>query len=395
MNNSPLLPVYRRANLTMESGVGAYLFDTEGKKYLDFASGIAVNVLGHSHPALLKAMAEQSTKLWHCSNLYSSKPLEEFAAKLIENAEFADKVFFCSSGTEAVECAIKMARRYHYAKGNIGKGVIIAADGAFHGRSMAALSACSHIASRQGFEPLLKGFSHVKFNDVKSLKAAINPHVGAIMLEPIQGEGGVKEHSKTYLTEVRKICDENDILLIFDEIQCGYGRTGVLFTHTQYGVTPDIVTIAKGIGGGFPLAACLSTNNASSGMTRGTHGSTYGSNPLACAVGLAVLEELLSGKHIKNAAEIGGYLKAELQRIVGKYPELYQEVRGKGLMIGLVINDDSDARTKYELAENLRENGLLTAPAVTNVIRILPPLIITKEHADEAIEILDRVSSEA
>ncbi len=389
MKRSPLLPVYRRANITMERGVGAYLFDDTGERYLDFGSGIAVNVLGHSHPKLVETLKAQAEKLWHCSNLFSNAPLNNYAQKLVDAAAFADNVFLCSSGTEAIETALKMVRRHHYVGDRPDKIRIITAEGAFHGRSTGALSACAHAPSREGFEPLLRGFDHVPYNDINALEAAITPHTAAIMLEPIQGEGGVRAHSNKYIKAARKLADQHDLLLVFDEIQCGFGRTGNLFVHEEFDVIPDIVTCAKGIGGGFPLAAVLATDHASRGLTRGTHGSTYGSNPLASAVGEAVLDELLNGGHLENARTIGTKLKEQLQTLVTAYPSLYSDVRGRGLMLGLVMTDGAD---KHIIAERLREERLIVVPAVSNVIRVLPPLIIDQTHIDEAMVILHNVS---
>ena len=389
MKKSPLLPVYRRSNITMERGEGAYLFDDADERYLDFGSGIAVNVLGHSHPKLVEALKSQAEKLWHCSNLFSNAPLNRYAQKLVDAARFADNVFLCSSGTEAVETALKMVRRHHYVADRPDKVRIITPDGAFHGRSTGALSACAHAPSREGFEPLLRGFDHVPYNDIKALEAAITPHTAAILLEPIQGEGGVRAHSNAYMKAARKLADKHEMLLVLDEIQCGFGRTGSLFVHEEFDIQPDIVTCAKGIGGGFPLAAVLATDHAARGLTRGTHGSTYGSNPLASAVGEVVLDELLQSNHLINAAEMGTLLKEQLKTLVTDYPSLYTDVRGRGLMLGVVVADGID---KHIIAERLREEKLIVVPAVSNVIRILPPLIIDETHINEAMAILHNVS---
>jgi len=368
MQKSPLLPVYRRSNITMERGEGAYLFDDAGERYLDFGSGIAVNVLGHSHQKLVAALKAQAEKLWHCSNLFSNKPLNNYAQKLVDAAAFADNVFLCSSGTEAVETALKMVRRHHYVADRPDKVRIITPDGAFHGRSTGALSACAHAPSREGFEPLLRGFDHVPYNDIKALEAAITPHTAAILLEPIQGEGGVRAHSNKYMKAARKLADEHDLLLVLDEIQCGFGRTGSLFVHEEFDIKPDIITCAKGIGGGFPLAAVLATNHAG--------------NPLACVVGEAVLDELLNGNHLAHTKTIGDALKKQLYTLVEAYPHLFTDVRGRGLMLGLVMAEGVD---KHIVAERLREEKLIVVPAVSNVIRILPPLIIDQTHIDEAM----------
>ncbi len=381
-----LLPVYRRADVKMVRGEGVYLYDDGNCEYLDFAAGIATSSLGHNHPAMVGALVAQASKLWHCSNMFRNQPLEDFAQALCD-ACFADKVFFCSSGTEAVEAAIKIIRRYHYVKGN-NRSLIIAADGAFHGRTTGALAACSNPASKQGFAPLMNGFAHVGFNDIAAIYSLNPQEIAAIMLETIQGEGGVRPHSPAYLQAVRAWCDEHDVLLFLDEIQCGYGRTGHFMAYEMAQITPDIVTVAKGIGGGFPLAATLCTEKAASGMSVGTHGSTYGSNPLACAVGLAVFEVMNADGFLANIVEVGKLLANALQSLAVDYPQIFECARGVGLMQGLVLQPKID---KYGLAEQLREAGLLVAPAVSNVIRILPPLIITAKHVEKAMAILHDV----
>lgn len=373
----------------MVRGEGAYLFDEDGKRYLDFASGIAVNALGHCHPKVMMALVEQSAKLWHCSNLFYTDVLERFSSRLVEAVDFAQTVFFCSSGTEAVETAIKMARRHHYANGHSERFRIIAVEGAFHGRSTGALAACSSDKAKEGFGPLMPGFEHVAFNDFGALEKAVAKETAAIILETIQGEGGMREHTPEYLQVARQIADEHGILLIFDEIQCGYGRTGALFAYKDCGILPDIVTCAKGIGNGFPLAAVLATHRAASGMKQGTHGSTYGSNPLAMAVGDAVLSEILADGFLEKVKKYGSRLKAELIALMYDFPHLITEVRGRGMMLGLEL---ANPHMKYPLADALRSRGLLVAPAVSNVLRILPPLIIEEEQIREAAEILRGVA---
>jgi acetylornithine/N-succinyldiaminopimelate aminotransferase len=389
VNDSPLLPVYRRSDTLMVRGEGAYLYDDTGKEYLDFASGIATNVLGHHHPALVAALHAQADTLWHCSNLFRNQPLEEFAALLCANS-FAEKIFFCSAGTEAVEAAIKTIRRFHYVTGNPQRTNIIAFDGAFHGRTTGALAACASAASKEGFMPLMGGFSHVPFHDIAALEFSITPTTAAVMLETIQGEGGVREHSAAYLQAVRHLCDAHGILMFLDEIQCGYGRTGQLFAYEASGVRPDIVTCAKGIGGGFPLAAMLATNHAAQGMTVGTHGSTYGSNPLACAVGLAVLGELLKPHFFPHMLEVAALLRERLEVLAAEFPHIIKDVRGRGMMLGLELAPQID---KHALAAQLREAGLLTAPAVTHCLRILPPLVIGEKHVSLAEERLKKCFS--
>lgn len=371
----------------MVRGVGPYLYDDQDRRYLDFAAGIATNALGHAHPRLVHALQEQAGQLWHCSNLFHTPSLDAFAARLTQVSGMA-RVFFCSSGTEAIETAIKSIRRYHWARGCPERVGIVTVAGAFHGRSLGALSACGNPASREGCGPLLPGFAAVPFHDLAALEAALTPETAAILLETIQGEGGVRVHSAAYLRAVRQLCDRHGLLLCLDEIQCGYGRTGTLFAYEEAGIKPDMVTVAKGIGGGFPLAAVLYTEAAASGMTQGAHGSTYGSNPLAMAVGLAVLEELLAPGFLAQVQAVGAHLQEELAAVAADYPARLAGVRGRGLMLGLVLRD---VREKYPLAEALRAAGLLTAPAVTDVLRFVPPLNITVAQVQEAIAILRRV----
>ncbi len=382
-----VLPVYRRCETLMVRGEGMYLYDEAGHTYLDFAAGIATNALGHGHPAVVTALQTQAQQLWHCSNLFRNAPLEAFATLLAESS-FADRIFFCSSGTEAVEAAIKTARRYHYAQGQAERTQIITVDGAFHGRTTGALAACSHAASREGFEPLMPGFSSVPFHDLEAMEHAITKETAAVMLETIQGEGGVREHSADYLQKLHALCDAQGVLLMLDEIQCGYGRTGHLFAFEEAGITPDICTIAKGMGGGFPLAAMLTTERAASGMTQGTHGSTYGSNPLACAVGQAVLTTILEPGFLEHVTEVGMTLRHSLETVVEKYPDIFDKVRGHGLMLGLVVQSTID---KHALNAAFREAGLLLAPAVTHVIRVVPPLILEASHIAEAETIIHDV----
>lgn len=400
---SPLLNVYRRSDLVMTHGEGCYLFDKEGKKYLDFASGIAVNSLGHSHPSLVKALQAQAEKLWHCSNLFHTDILDRYAAALVQISSWADKVFFCSSGSEAVESMLKTIRRYQHLKttppsrgsrnGEVvsvgGKTKILVAEGAFHGRSLGALSACFHTPSREGFEPLLPGFEPLPFNNIAALEKAATDDVGGILLETIQGEGGIRAHSDDYLQAARRICDERGIILALDEVQCGFGRTGNLFAFEKSGIAPDIVTLAKGIGGGFPLAAMLTTDKIAEAMTPGSHGSTYGSNPLAMAVGEAVLKEITKPGFLSRVKRMGELLKNELQKLCTEFPTLFSEARGEGLLLGITL---TKPETKYDFSAALRKNGLLVAPAVTGVLRILPPLIIEESHINEAAAIIRQVS---
>lgn len=381
----PVLPVYRRSDITIIHGEGVYLFDESEKAYLDFASGIAVNALGHCHPHVVKALKDQSEKLWHCSNLYRMPEQRNLAERLVA-ASFADTVFFCSSGTEAVEAGIKMIRRHFYKQGQTDRTQIITLEGAFHGRTYAGISASRHPQAIEGYAPLLPGFDQVPFNDFSAVEKAITPQTAAILLEPIQGEGGIRPLPVEYLQQIRALCDKQGILLFLDEVQCGMGRTGKLFAHEYAGIKPDLMAIAKGIGNGFPLAALLATEHAASGMTPGSHGSTYGANPLAMAVGNAVLDVMLDINFLKEVSEISNYFIEKLLLLRQKFSHIITSIRGMGLMLAIELAPQIDYRA---FAESLRHIGLLTAPAVApQIIRLLPPLIITREHADQAIDLL-------
>lgn len=384
MTITPYLPVYRRSPIEIVRGEGAYLFDASGKRYLDFASGIGVNALGHCHPSLVAALQKQSEILWHCSNLYRMPGLEVYAKRLVE-ATFADTVFFCNSGTEAVECGIKMIRKYFAAKGESQRKRILTFAGGFHGRSITCISAGGNDIARAGYEPLLDGFDRVPFNDLAAVIKAVTPQTAGILVEPVQGEGGIRPATKEFLAGLREVADQHGLLLFFDEVQCGMGRTGDLCAHHTYGVTPDIMSVAKGIGGGFPLAACLANENAASGMTPGSHGSTYGANPLAMAVGAVVLDEMQKPGFFDHVRARGDELRAGLQTLAAEFPTLIAEIRGLGLMLGIRIQDGIDHRA---LAAELREAGLMTAPAEENVIRLLPPLIISPEQVTESLDML-------
>jgi len=385
---SAVLPVYRRSNITITRGEGVYLFSPDGKRYLDFAAGIAVNALGHCHPHLVEALKAQADTLWHCSNMYQIPGLTRFAERLVA-ASFADKVFFCNSGGEAVECGLKMLRKYHDATGHPERYRVITMEGGFHGRTLACISAGGNDIARKGYEPLVDGFDRAEFNNLQAVEAAIGAETAAILVEPIQGEGGIRIATHEFLQGLRKLADRHGLLLFIDEVQCGMGRTGALFAHEQAGVTPDIVSAAKGIGNGFPLAACLATDAAACGMTPGSHGSTYGSNPLAMAVGNAVLDVVLAPGFFEHVAHVGAYLKTGLQTLVNEFPRLLEDVRGTGLMLGLKTR-----MPHGDLVDRLRIAGLLTAPAENQVIRIVPPLIIEEKHVDEAMEILRGVAEE-
>lgn len=383
MSITPLMPVYPRCDVRPVRGEGCYLIGERGERYLDFASGIAVNLLGHAHPVLTKAIADQAGTLMHVSNLYGSPQGEAFAQRLVD-ATFADTVFFTNSGAEAVECAIKTARRYHYANGNPHKHKIISFDNAFHGRTLGTISATSQPKMRDGFEPLLPGFTVVPFNDLEAAKAQIDDNTAAFLLEPIQGEGGVTPATQEFLKGLRALCDEHGLLLILDEVQCGYGRSGTFFAHEQFGVTPDIMAVAKGIGGGFPMGACLATEEAAKGMVTGTHGSTYGGNPLAMAAGSAVMDVVMEPGFLEHVQAMGNRLRSALEQMIPNHDSLFEEVRGMGLMLGLKMKDTAEARS---FVAHLRDHhGLLTVAAGQNVIRILPPLVIEESHISECVE---------
>lgn len=383
MSITPLMPVYPRCDVRPVRGEGCYLIGERGERYLDFASGIAVNLLGHGHPVLTKAIADQAATLMHVSNLYGSPQGEAFAKRLVDTT-FADTMFFTNSGAEAVECAIKTARRYHYSNGNPHKHKIISFDNAFHGRTLGTISATSQPKMRDGFEPLLPGFTVVPFNDLDAAKAQIDDNTAGFLLEPIQGEGGVTPATQEFLKGLRALCDEHGLLLILDEVQCGYGRTGTFFAHEQYGLTPDIMAVAKGIGGGFPMGACLATEEAAKGMVIGTHGSTYGGNPLAMAAGSAVLDVVMEPEFLDNVKAMGSRLRSALEQMIPNHDEMFEEVRGMGLMLGLKLKDGFEARG---FVAHLRDNhGLLTVAAGQNVVRILPPLVIEESHISECVE---------
>jgi len=379
--STKLLPVHKRFDVTFSHGEGVYLFSNEGKKYLDFGAGIAVNALGHCHPKMVEAITSQAKKLWHVSNIYNVNELNKYAEKLVANT-FADYVFFCNSGAESLECTIKMIRRHFYVANQPQKNRIITFTGAFHGRTMATISAAAKKKYLEGFEPALPGFDNVEFGNIEAVKNAITENTAGILIEPIQGEEGIRVSSKKFIQELRKICDEKNLLLAFDEVQCGMGRVGRLFAYEHYEVKPDIVATAKAIAGGFPLGACLATKDAANGMTIGVHGTTYGGNPLAMAVADSVLDVILEKDFLQNVRDRGEQLRVGLTELQKKFPQIIDEVRGVGLMIGLKINQKFE---NLEVVKKLIENGLLTIPAGENVIRILPPLVITKEHVEEAL----------
>ena len=385
---TPLMPVYPRSPVRPVRGEGVYLYGEGGEKYLDFAAGIAVNILGHSHPHLTKAIQDQTATLIHVSNLYGSPQGEAFAQRLVD-LTFADTVFFTNSGVEAVECAIKTARRYHYAKGNPHKHDLITFKNAFHGRTMGAISATDQAKMIDGFAPLLPGFKVVEFDNLEAALAAVDENTAGFLLEPIQGEGGIRPASREFLQGLRDICDEKDLMLVFDEVQCGVARTGTLYAYEQYGIEPDIMASAKGIGGGFPLGACLATENAASGMVIGTHGSTYGGNPLAMAAGQAVFDIVANDEFLSNVRQMGERLRSALEQMIPNHDHIFESVRGTGLMLGIKMKTDSRQFVNW-----LRGQGLLTVAAGDNVMRVLPPLVIDESHIKEFVEGLSAAAAQ-
>lgn len=378
---TPLMPVYPRCAVRPVKGEGCYLIGEKGERYLDFASGIAVNLLGHDHPHLVGAIQQQAATLMHVSNLYGSPQGEHFAQRLVDNT-FADTVFFTNSGAEAVECAIKTARRYHFAKGNPQKNTLITFHNAFHGRTIATISATNQEKLRDGFEPLLPGFKYAPFDDLEAALALIDENTAGFLVEPVQGEGGLRPASQGFLEGLRMACNDHDLMLVLDEVQAGVARTGKLYAHEHYGIEPDIMATAKGIGGGFPLGACLATEEAAAGMTIGTHGSTYGGNPLAMAAGEAVFDVILEDGFMEHVRLMGDRLRQSLEQLIPNHDDLFDSVRGLGLMLGVKLKSDSRA-----FVAHLRDNhGLLTVAAGDNVVRVLPPLVINEGHIDEFIE---------
>ena len=383
---SPVLPTYARAPLSFVKGQGPWLETETGERYLDMGAGIAVNSLGHANPKLVAALEDQARRLWHTSNLYNIPNQEALAERLVEHT-FADTVFFTNSGTEATEASVKMVRKYFDHIGQPERFRVITFEGSFHGRTMAMISAAGGEKLTKGFGPLMPGFDHVPFGDMDALKAAIGPETAAIMLEPVQGEGGIRAFPEADLREIRAICDEQGLLLVMDEIQSGVGRTGKLFAHEWAGIAPDIMAVAKGIGGGFPLGACLATERAAQGMVAGTHGTTYGGNPMACAVGCAVMDEIATPEFLENVNRTAGHLRQGLEGLVASHPDVFDSVRGEGLMIGLKCN-----ATNMDVINAGYEARVLTIPAADNVIRLLPPLNITVEEIDEALRRLDQAA---
>jgi len=376
---SHLLPTYARVDLAFERGEGVWLYATDGERYLDFTSGVAVNALGHAHPQLIAAITAQAAKVWHVSNLYRVPEAERLAERLCA-ASFADKVFFANSGAEAMECAIKVARKYHAVSGKPERHRIITFEGAFHGRTLATLAAGGQKKYLDGFGPVVEGFDQVPFGDLDAARQAIGEATAAILIEPIMGEGGVRVVPPEFLKAMRRLCDDNGLLLMFDEVQTGMGRSGELFAHQRYGVSPDIMGLAKALGGGFPLGACLVTAEAAKGMTAGTHGSTFGGNPLAMAAGNAVLDVMLADGFLERVRHVSLVFKQKLAEIKDRFPSVITEVRGEGLLVGLRLGVPNG-----ELVDELRAEKMITAAAGDNVVRLLPPLVIGDDEIAEGV----------
>ena len=384
---SHLMPTYARADLAFERGDGVWLTGTDGERYLDFAGGVAVNVLGHGHPQLVAALVEQAQKVWHVSNLYRVPEGERLADRLCAET-FADTVFFGNSGAEAMECTIKIARKYQSANGNPERFRVITFEGAFHGRTLATLAAGGQKKHLDGFGPVVDGFDQLQLEDIEAVKRTIGPETAAILIEPIQGEGGVRTPSPRFLKALRQLCDEHGLLLLFDEVQTGMGRTGHLFGYQKVGVTPDVMAVAKGLGGGFPVGACLATAEAAKGMTAGTHGSTFGGNPLAMAVGNAVLDVVLAPGFLQSVRDKALLFKQRLAEVKDRHPAVLAELRGDGFLIGLRAMVPAG-----ELVDALRAEKMLSVAAGDNVVRLLPPLIASEEELGEALDRLDRAAT--
>ncbi len=382
-----VLPTYNRAPLQFVKGEGPWLIEADGRRFLDMGSGIAVNALGHAHPALVAALTEQAQRLWHVSNLYQIPEQQALADKLVETS-FADTVFFTNSGTESCELAVKMARKYWYDKGHPEKTGILTFEGSFHGRSSAAIAAAGSEKMVKGFGPVLGGFKTLPWGDHDALHAAIDETVGAILIEPIQGEGGIRPLPDQCLKGLRALCDEKGLLLILDEVQCGVGRTGRLFAHEWAGVVPDIMMVAKGIGGGFPLGAVLASEEAASGMTAGTHGSTYGGNPLGCAVGKALLDIVTATGFLEDVQHRAGHLRQGLEGLIAAHPDVFESVRGSGMMLGVKCK-----LPNTDVVKACYEALLITVPAADNVIRLLPPLNLTEDGIVEALTRLETAAT--
>ncbi len=385
---SPVMPTYGRFDLAFERGEGVYLYSTDGRKFLDFGAGIAVAGLGHCHPALVAALSGQAEKLWHCSNLYEIPEQTRLAERLVANS-FADSVFFNNSGAEAVETSIKMARKYQDAEGHPERYRVITVEGAFHGRSLATLAAGGQEKHLAGFGPVTDGFDQVSFGNLNELRAAIGPETAAILVEPLQGEGGIRPMELDYLKGLRQAADEFGVLLMFDEVQCGMGRTGKLFAHQWAGIEPDVMALAKSLGGGFPIGACLAKEGPAAAMTAGSHGSTFGGNPLASAVGNAVLEVILEDGFLDRVDTVARRFWKKLETLVAAHAQVFESLSGAGLMVGLKCVPENTVVVK-----KLMDGGLLTIGAGDNVVRMVPPLIIEDNHVDEAVLIIEKAALE-
>jgi acetylornithine/N-succinyldiaminopimelate aminotransferase len=385
-----IMGVYSRAPLAFERGEGSRLYTAEGEAYLDCMAGIAVNALGHANPVLVEALKAQAEKLWHVSNIFRI-PGQEALADRLTSVSFADVVFFTNSGTEAIECAIKTARKHHWANGQPERIDIIGFEGSFHGRTIAAVNASGNPSYLEGFGPPLPGFVHLPFGDVAAIREAVGPTTAAILIEPVQGEGGARAWEASALQEIRRLCDETGVLLIYDEIQCGLGRTGKLFAYEwAEDAVPDIMALAKALGGGFPVGACLATAEAANGMTVGSHGSTYGGNPLAMAVGLAAVDELIKPSLMDHVNETAGYLTQQLAGLKDRFPDVVVDIRGRGLLIGVKL-----ATPNREFMQHARDEHLLLAGGGDNCVRLLPPLVLSREEAREAIARFERACERA
>ena len=386
-HDTSLYGTYNRIPLRFERGEGVWLITEDGSRYLDFAAGIAVTSVGHSHPHLVEALKDQADRLWHLSNLYDVPGQSKLADRLTE-VTFADRAFFTNSGAEALECAIKTARRYHYVNGNPERFGILTIEGAFHGRTLATIAAGGQDKYLEGFGPKAPGFDQVPFGDLDAMKNAITDETAAVLIEPLQGEGGIRELPTQWLRDLRTLCDEHGLLLVLDEVQCGVGRTGRLFAHEWAGITPDIMAVAKGIGGGFPFGVCLATEEAAAGMTPGTHGTTYGGNPLAMAVGNAVLDVILEEGFLEHVRDVSLVFKQGLAEIADRYPDVVDEIRGNGLMLGIKCKCPN-----LELLTAMRDANILGVPAGDNVVRLLPPLTTTAEEARDGLARIDKAAA--
>jgi len=385
---SAVMPTYGAPQLAFERGEGVYLYSTEGKKYLDFCTGIAVTGLGHAHPHLVEALTEQAKKVWHFSNLYQIPGQEKMAQRLVDNT-FASSVFFCNSGAEAVECGLKIVRRYHDETGNPDRYRVITCSNSFHGRTLATISAAKQEKHMAGFAPMLEGFDQVPYGNLNEMRAAITEETAAILVEPVQGEGGIYEGDPDYLKRLRETADEFGILLFFDEVQTGMGRTGKLFAYEWAGIEPDVLAAAKGLGGGFPVGACLANEKAISAMAAGTHGSTFGGNPLAMSAANAVLDILLQDGFLDHVQAMSAHLEKGLKAAVAANPDKLKEVRGKGLLMGVECKV-----TNMDLVKKMEEKGVLIVPAGNNVVRFIPPLIVETTHIDDALAIFNEACAE-